>query len=490
MRQAPAATSTIVALADTELDTSAATHVVSSVDHPELTTRMSGHGVRGMWPLFLGLGLLMIGNGLNGAVIGVRSVDEGFTLVVTGVIMAGYFAGFLIAPSAVVRMISSVGHIRVFAGLASMASTVVLVHSLSVNAPTWVLMRFIFGFCFAGLYIVIESWLNELSTPQNRGRTLAVYMIVSMGGLGLGQMLITLADPSTFRLFVLSSVLVSIALVPVTLAGNITAPAVRLPEKVPARELARVVPTGVIGSFMSGAATGVVFALSAVFATAAGLSIERTAFFLLAPMVGGVVMQWPVGKLSDRFLRRNVIFGVSVAAAVVCALGIVVPNESSLMLLVMFGIGGALFPLYSLVVSYTLDWTAVEKTVGASGTLVRLNGAGALCGPLLTAPLMAWLSPVLFFWTMGAFFSVIVAFISYRMVFREAIPKEREVPYVPFPARATSGAFKLVSAPVKVTRRVGKTVSTQRHTHRSADDRFDTRGHHANGRDAASETES
>ena len=127
----------------------------------------------------------MIGNGLNGAVIGVRSGSEGFSVVVTGVIMAGYFAGFLIAPSLVVKMIASVGHIRVFAGLASLASSAVLIHALSVLPVTWTAMRFVFGFCFAGLYIVIESWLAELSTPANRGRTLAVYMLVSVAGVSV-----------------------------------------------------------------------------------------------------------------------------------------------------------------------------------------------------------------------------------------------------------------------------------------------------------------
>jgi len=183
-------------------------------------------------------------------------------------------------------------------------------------------------------------------------------------------------------------------------------------------------------------------------------------------------MQWPVGKLSDRLRRRTVIFGVSVVAAGLCVLGIIVPSDHFSVLVIMFGIGGAMFPLYSLVVSYTLDWTAVEKTVGVSGTLVRINGTGALVGPLVTAPLMAWISPALFYWTVGVYFSVIIGFISYRILFREALPKERERPYVPFPARATSVAFKLVSVPKRV-KRVGKNVATRRHEHRSADDRFE-----------------
>jgi MFS family permease len=301
-------------------------------------------------------------------------------------------------------------------------------------------------------------------------------MIVSMTGLGIGQYLIALADPNSFRLFVLSSVLVSMALVPVTLAGTTRAPAIRLPDPVSIRDLVRVVPSGVIGSFMSGAAAGTLLGLSAVYATRAGYSIHRTALFLLVPTIGGVVMQWPVGKLSDLLLRRTVIFGVSVVAAVLCAAAIVVPSDSPAVLLIMFGIGGSMYPLYSLVVSYTLDWVAVEKTVGASGTLVRVNGTGALFGPLLTAPLMSWIDPTLFFWTMGAYFSVIVGFISYRILFREALPKEREQPYVPFPARATSVAFRLVTVPGRVTKRVGRTVATRRHPHRREDARFDELG--------------
>ena len=433
--------------------------------------RPGGHGVRSMWPLFLGLGLLMIGNGLNGAVIGVRSGVEGFSLIATGVVMAGYFAGFLIAPTLVVRMIATVGHIRVFAGLASTASTAVLVNSLAVNPPTWGLMRFVFGFCFAGLYIVIESWLAELSDAATRGRTLAVYMIVSMTGLGIGQYLIALADPGTFRLFVLSAVLISMALVPITLAGTTKAPEIRLPDPVSIRELVRAVPSGVVGSLMSGAAAGTLLGLSAVYATAEGFSIQRTALFLLVPTIGGVVMQWPVGKLSDRVRRRVVIFGVSIIATSACAIGIFVPSDSPLVFPIIFAIGGSMYPLYSLVVSYTLDWVTVERVVGASGTLVRINGTGALAGPLLTAPLMSWLTPTLFYWTLGTYFSVIFGFIAFRILFREGLPKERERPYVPFPARATSVAFKLVTAPRRATQR----VATRRHPHRSDDHRFDER---------------
>lgn len=416
-----------------------------------------------LWSLFLGLGLLMIGNGLNGAVIGVRSGNEGFSVAVTGVIMAGYFAGFLLAPTLVVKMISSVGHIRVFAGLASTASSTVLIQAISVVPISWTAMRFVFGFCFAGLYIVIESWLGELSTPATRGRTLSIYMIVTMGGLGIGQYLIAVADPNGVRLFITSSVLVSLALVPVVLAPTARVPAPREPEKVSIRTLIGYVPTGVLGSFMSGAAAGILLGLAAVYSSRIGLSILRTAGFLIAPTVGAILFQWPIGKLSDRISRRTVIFGVVVAATALCVIGALLPNQTPLVPLVMFGLGGMMFPLYSLVVSYTLDWTPDELTVGAAGTLIRINGSGALLGPLVAAFMMSRFGSGWFFWTMAAAFGVIATYVGYRLAAKDAMPQEQQHPFVPFPARATNVAFKLISAPVKVTKVVGRTVVSRRH---------------------------
>jgi MFS family permease len=420
----------------------------------------------GLWALFFGLGLMMIGNGLNAAVIGVRSGNEGFSVQVIGVIMAGYFAGFLLAPSVVVRMISTVGHIRVFAGLAATASSAVLMYSVSVTPVTWTAMRFVFGFCMAGLYIVIESWLNEMSDASNRGRTLAIYMIVSMGGLGIGQFLILLADPNGFKLFVLSSVLVSMSLVPITLAATTRAPVVPIPEKVSIRELFGFVPTGVISSFLSGASAGVLLGLAAVYATAIDLSVNRTAFFLVAPTIGAIVFQWPIGRLSDRVSRRAVICGVAAVAAAISTALMLLPVQSVLVPVLMIGLGGTMFPLYSLVVSLTLDWTPEGKTVGASGTLIRINGAGALVGPLIAAQLMSRFGPRWFFWTLTIAFGAIVAQVVWRILVKEAMPVERQKRFVPFPARAGALAIGLVVGPMRNATRIvsGKSVHTRRHT--------------------------
>lgn len=413
----------------------------------EIAAPLENNSIAGMWALFLGLALLMIGNGLNGTVIGVRSGVEGFSVEVTGVIMAGYFAGFLLGPSVVVKMIPSVGHIRVFAGLASTASSAVLIHSISVTPLTWTAMRFVFGFCVAGLYVVIESWLNEMSTSRTRGRTLAVYMIVSMGGMAIGQLLVAAGDPAGFTLFIVASVLVSMSLVPMTLAATTKVPPVRLPERATVRELWRIVPTGVVGTFMNGTSAGILLGLGAVYATSAGLGVERTALFVSAPMIGALVFQWPVGWISDRQPRRGVIFVVAAMAVAVCAALAVTPADDPITIGLMVLLGGAIFPLYSLVISYTLDWTPVNKTVATSGTLVRINGTGAIFGPIVAAILMARFDDTWFFVTLAAANAVIVVYIGYRIIARDALPMERQRRFVNVPARASELVLRLAPKP-------------------------------------------
>lgn len=413
----------------------------------ESATSDDSTGIGGLWALFLGLGLMMIGNGLNGSLVGLRSGEEGFSLAVTGVIMAGYFAGFLLGPSAVVRIIPNVGHIRVFAGLASTASSVVLVHAVIVDPTLWVALRFVFGFCMAGLYVVIESWLNEMSSTANRGRTLAVYMLVTMGGLVIGQVLLTLGGSGGMRLFILASILVSMSLVPMTLAATTKQPAVRIPARTTVRELLGYVPTGVVGSFMVGTGTGALLGLGVVYATAVDMSIDRTAAFLAAPFVGAIIFQWPVGWVSDRFSRRAVIFVVAAIGGMIAAALALLPADSPAVLPLMVIFGGAIFSLYSLVVAYTLDWTPVDKTVAASGTLVRINGAGAVLGPLVGAAPMALVDASMFFWTLAGTQAVIVGYVGYRLIAKDAMPIERQRKFVLIPVRASQFVLRLAPKP-------------------------------------------
>ena len=405
-----------------------------------------------LWTLFLGFAMLMVGNGLNLAVLGVRMVDEGFDVQVSGVVMACYFAGFLLGPVLVIRWLSGVGHIRVFASLASVASCVVLVHLVWVNPFVWSVLRFVFGFCMAGLYVVVESWLNDASTVRTRGRTLAVYMIVSMGGLGLGQLLIATSNPSEPVLFVVASILVSMSFVPIALAATTDAPPVRVSPTMRVREFYRTAPTGLVGILFVGASHGILFGLSVVYATRAGFGPGTTAVFLALPSIGALVFQWPIGWSSDRFARRSVIFVVAVAAAATATLLAVTPEGSLAALPMMFLLGGLTFPLYSLLLSHTLDRSAPGTAMGASGTSLRVNGVGAVLGPIIAGAIMASFGETSFFWCLVATHGMIAVYVAYRLVAEDAIPMSLQGPFVPMPARASEFAIRLTSRPLRASR--------------------------------------
>jgi len=405
-----------------------------------------------LWTLFLGFAMLMVGNGLNLAVLGVRMVEEGFDVRTSGVVMACYFAGFLLGPVVVVKWLSGVGHIRVFASLASLASCVVLIHFLWVNPLSWGVLRLVFGFCMAGLYVVVESWLNDASTPRTRGRTLAVYMIVSMGGLGVGQLMIATGDTNGATLFVVASILVSMSFVPIALAATTDAPPVRVSPTMKLREFYRTAPTGMVGIFFVGASHGILLGLSAVYATRAGFGPGMTAAFLALPSLGALAMQWPIGWASDRLPRRGVIFVVAVASASTAVLLGVIPEGNTAALPVIFVLGGLTFPLYSLLLSHTLDRSAPGTAMGASGTSLRVNGTGAVLGPIIAGAIMASFGETAFFWCLVATHSLIAAYVAYRLVVEEAVPLSRQGPFVPVPARASEFAIRLTSRPLRASR--------------------------------------
>lgn len=395
------------------------------------------------WALFVGLALVMVGNGLNGSLLGVRSEAEGFSLVVTGLIMTAYFAGFMAGTMYAESALKTVGHIRVFAALASTASTVVLIQAISVHPVTWLITRFFFGACMAGLYVVVESWLNDLATNATRGRILSIYMIVTMGGAGGGQFLLNIEDSSGFMLFIVVSALVSLSLVPVTLSAS-SAPPIVIPEPIGLRALMQRIPTGLTASFFSGAGAGALIGMGAVYASQVELSAGEISIFLAAPMIGALLLQWPIGWLSDKLPRRGVLFAVGVGAAVTPLLALSVSSDSPLATVSMLLLGGAMFPFYSLTVAYSNDWLKAEEILGASGTLVRVNGTGAIVGPLVTAGAMVAFGPRAFLWTISGIFTIVSVFILVRIIVKDPLPQERQRRWVPFPARASAAAANLI----------------------------------------------
>ncbi len=399
-------------------------------------------GAAGSWALFVGIALLMIGNGLQGTLLGIRSELEGFSGAATGVIMTSYFIGFLAGSKAATKALAAVGHIRVFAALASMASTATLVHAITVTPITWSLMRFTTGLCMAGLYVVVESWINDLATNATRGKLLALYMAVTMGGVACGQFLLNLADPAGFELFVVASVLVSLALVPVSLSGG-GAPPIRTPVPMSLRQMAQIVPTGLAVASLVGMGNGALLGMGAVYATRAGLTPGQIAVFMGAPMVGGVVLQFPIGILSDRVPRRGVMFVVAIAASACAAALLFTPPASVLSYLLMFGVGGFSFPLYSLGIAYTNDWIEPHQIMGASSGLVTVNGIGAVLGPLLAAGLILAFGNDLYLASLIVTHGAIVIYVAFRIVTKDGLSIDDQNRFRPFPARASALAVNL-----------------------------------------------
>lgn len=405
--------------------------VGGTISRPVITSPLGS-----MWALFLGVGLMMVGNGLQGTLLGVRSSIEAFDTTVIGIIQAAYYVGFLVGSRFTMRALGRVGHVRVFAALASSASTATLVHSILINAPTWILMRFVTGFCMAGLFIVAESWLNEQATPETRGRTLSIYMVVTMAGITGGQFLLNVADPDSFELFVIASVLVSMSLVPMALSESSTPPAIKT-QTLPFRELIAVVPTGVVTMFFSGAAAGSLFAFGPVYAVAIGMTTAQISLFLSAALIGSMIFQIPIGSLSDKYPRRGIMAACALVATVAAVVGLGTGTGTD-SLIVMFAIGATSFPLYSLAIAYTNDWIADEQRVGASGLLVMINGIGAILGPLVASLLMSVFEPSAYFWSLIITNGAILSYVSFRIIVRDPLPVDEQSTYQPYPARSSA----------------------------------------------------
>ncbi|EPX85016.1 MFS transporter [Salipiger mucosus] len=375
--------------------------------------------LRQSWALLLGMGLLMMGNGLQGSLLGVRGGEEGFSAFYMSIVMSAYFAGFLVASRVTPGMIRRVGHVRVFAALGSFISAVLILYPAYPDPITWTIERAIIGFCYCGVYVTAESWLNNASTNQSRGQALSLYMIVQMLGIIVAQGILLVPDASGFLLFVIPSVLVSIAFAPILLSISPT-PAFESTKPMNLRELYRVSPLGIVGMFLVGGAFAAQFGMAAVFATEAGLSLQQTSIFVATFYVGALITQYPLGMLSDRFDRRQLVAAVALIGGGSAAAAVTLADSFPVLLVAAFMIGGASSPLYSLIMAYTNDFLAHEDMAAASAGLLFVNGVGAISGPLVTGWLMAQVGPRGFFIFIGALMLTLAAYAIWRMTQRPA----------------------------------------------------------------------
>ena len=395
----------------------------------------------GSWALFLGMGLLMVGNGLQGSLLGVRGAIEGFSTFWMSIVMSGYFAGFLVSSYVTPAFIRRVGHVRVFAALGSTISAALILYPALADPIAWTVLRAIVGFCFCGVYITAESWLNSATTASNRGSALSLYMLVQMTGVVAAQGILTLGDPAGWILFVIPSVLVSMAFAPILLSVT-PAPAFATTKPMSFARIWEISPLGCMGMFLTGGIFAAQFGMSAVYASQAGLSVSRIGLLISTFYVGAVLFQVPIGWISDRIDRRILILGTSAVGAVGGLIGAFGGGDYETLLLAAFLVGGMSNPLYALLIAYVNDALDYEDMAAASGRLLFLNGVGAIMGPLILGALMEAVGPPAFWAFIAVVLALLAAYAGWRMTRRPSTPVEDTSSYAPVFGIATPVTFE------------------------------------------------
>ena len=388
------------------------------------------------WPLLLGMGVLMLGAGLQSTLLGVRATLEGFPTLVTGSVMSCYYVGYVLGTMIAPPLLRHVGHIRVFAALAAVASVAILVQGCLVNPWVWAPMRLASGLCFAGIYVVAESWLNDRANRANRGRLFAIYMLVLYVGLGTAQFLLIVSNPLTPTPFMLVSVLISLAMVPIVLSAQ-RLPEPAAPRKVRLRELYRNSPLGVVGVTVSGLTSAIIFSMGPVYARLSGLETTGVAAFMAVSILAAVLTQYPVGRLSDRMDRRTVIAAVCTLAALVAGSIAAFPGMPHAVFLTLAALfSGLVLTLYSLSVSHVNDKLEPAQMVAASSALLLLNGSAAAVGPVLAGSLMTAFGPPAYFATLAALTGILAIYDLWRKSRRMPVPPSQKGPFIGAQPRA------------------------------------------------------
>ena len=407
------------------------------------------------WALFLGIGTIMIAHGLQMQVMGIRSVNENFNLITTGIFMSGYFVGYFLGSQTTPKLVQKVGHIRVFAAFASLASLSALVAAIYVNPFMWTLSRFLTGISLVSCYIVAESWLNDRATNKNRGQLLSAYMIILFGGLAIGMLLLNVSNPNNYEPFILVSILLSLALVPILLTKR-SAPKFKKIGTISVNELFKISPLGTVSSFCTGLIHSAFFSLIAVYATTSNFTLFETSILLFLSTIAGVIFQGPIGYFSDKFERRKVIVITTLLSALFALLAIIFGGESLQNMYlsvkvplskIIFFISVALYaglclPLFSLNLAHTNDYVAKEKFVAAGGGLQLIFGIGAIIGPILCSLFMEIFNINGFFIFLIFSHLFIAIFGIYRMKIRESVDNPDST-FTPVPATITPAGLEL-----------------------------------------------
>ena len=372
------------------------------------------------WALMLGMMLLMVGNGLQGTLIGIRGELEGFSTIELSVVMSAYFVGFLGASRLVPELIRRVGHVRVFAALASFISAVLIAYPLLANPIFWSFGRIVIGFCYCGVYITAESWLNNSVNNDKRGQALSLYMKVQMIGIVSAQGVLALGNPNGYTLFIIISILVSISFAPILLSVSPT-PAFERTKPMSLAQLFRGSPLGCVGMFLLGGVFSAQFGMSAVFGSQIGLSLSKISLFVAAFYIGAMIFQYPIGWMSDRMDRRLLILLISASSAGGSVFAYFAGDYFFALVFAAFLVGGLSNPLYSLIIAHANDFIEYEDMASAAAGLLFVNGIGAISGPLIIGYAMNAFGPEIFFVIIFLLMSTLAAYAGYRMTQRATV---------------------------------------------------------------------
>ena len=372
------------------------------------------------WALMLGMMLLMVGNGLQGTLIGIRGEIEGFSTIELSIVMSAYFVGFLGASQLVPELIRRVGHVRVFAALASFISAVLIAYPLLTNPIFWSVGRVVIGFCYCGVYITAESWLNNSVDNEKRGQALSLYMIVQMVGIVSAQGLLALGNPNGYSLFIIISILVSISFAPILLSIS-PAPAFERTKLMTLSRLFTSSPLACVGMFLLGGVFSAQFGMSAVFGVQIGLSLSQISLFVASFYIGAMIFQYPIGWVSDKMDRRLLILLISAASATGSASAYFAGGYFFALVFAAFLVGGLTNPLYSLLIAHANDFIEYEDMASAAAGLLFVNGVGAVSGPIIIGYAMNAFGPEIFFVIIALLMATLAIYAGYRMTQRATV---------------------------------------------------------------------
>jgi MFS family permease len=378
--------------------------------------------------------IMVLGNGLLGTLLGVRAVLEGFSPDVIGVMMSGYFVGYFVGAWHGPYLIARAGHIRTFAACAAIAAATILTHPIIIDEAVWTALRFVNGYCVAGMIMIAESWLNGHAVKATRGRLLTIYGSLTMASWGASQYLLAAAPTDTFILFSLASALLSLCLVPLTLARTTSHPSEIAPVRMGLKRLYSISPLGAVGVFVSGLTMTAFWSMAPAYARGVDLRGLEISLFMSAAMFGGLLLHWPIGWLSDLYDRRRVIVAGAVIAAVsailLAAFG---GNELRWLMPIGFVLGGVGATSYSLCVAHSNDFFEERDLVPLASSLIMLYGVGGTLGPVLAGQAMALVGPLGLFVYVAVMQTFFVGFGIYRMRQRPALPSELQEKFVAMP---------------------------------------------------------